>query len=92
MAIGEEVLQRLEQLPNEAALQELEVWLTEQIMRLLQDHPEQLWQAFYRIDVGEEQVRQVLAHDIPAEIPKRLARLIIQRQLQKLETRRRFHF
>ena len=44
----------------------------------------------YRIDIAENKVKSVLATSDPESISQELADLIIQRELQKVETRKKY--
>lgn len=68
----------------------LRLWLADRIAALLDRQPELLMSHLYRIDVPEAAVQDVLQKRPPAEIPLHLADLMIERQLQKIETRRRY--
>lgn len=57
---------------------------------LLERNPGMLMSILYRIDVAEQSVQRVLSTAPHDEIPTRLADLIIERQLEKVRTRRRF--
>ncbi|MCB0736043.1 MAG: hypothetical protein KDC92_00925 [Bacteroidetes bacterium] len=63
--------------------------LAERIAYLLDHDFEFLMQALYRIDVNENKVKMALQgeSDNPAQI---LAELIIEREMQKAETRRKY--
>lgn len=61
--------------------------LTRVIQHLLDNDFERLLNGLYRIDVDENKVKMAMATDNVAE---NIARLIIERELQKVETRRRY--
>lgn len=71
-------------------LEELRRWLAAQVAHLLDRQPGLLMSHLYRIDVPEPAVQAVLQEAPPADIPWRLADLMIVRQRQKIETRRRY--
>lgn len=71
-------------------LDDVRRYLTAQVQRLLDRHPERLMHVLYRVDVDEEAVMRVMDESPPGQLPGDLAELLLQRQLQKLETRRRY--
>lgn len=64
--------------------------LTNIIRYLLDKDFEKLLHAMYRIDINEEKLKTVLASESPEDVAPNLASLIIERELQKVETRRRY--
>lgn len=79
-------------LPEDAtrSLDALRRFLTEKIVELLDRNPAWLMHVLYRVDVAEPRVKAVFAEAAPDEIAPRLADLLIERQLQKIELRRRY--
>ncbi|MCB9642801.1 MAG: hypothetical protein H6728_06955 [Myxococcales bacterium] len=75
---------------TQAFLQQLETWLAKRLRELLDKQPEQAFQALYRVDVPEAQVHDVMGRCGPAMWPEVFARLVVARQLEKLETRRQW--
>ena len=69
---------------------ELETQLAEKIDRLIREDFGALVQLLYRIDVGEEKLRRMLAAHTGEDAGKLIARLILERQWQKIETRRNY--
>ena len=69
----------------ELSLEALKSLLTKQVSYLLERNFERLLQAMYRIDVPEQRFRASLTSDDPAG---QIAELVLQRELQKVETRR----
>ena len=70
-------------------LEQLEALLAEKVNTMIRDDFEALVQLLYRIDVNETKLRELLAAaDGPAG--KIIARLIMERQWQKIETRRQY--
>lgn len=61
--------------------------LTQSIVYLLLNNMELLLQILYRIDVSEQATKAAFAQNNPREIAPELARLIIERELKKTETR-----
>lgn len=68
---------------------ELEKFLRSRIRKLLQDNPARLMSILYRIDVREHDVIDCLEQLHGEALVNRLSDLVIARQLEKLETRRR---
>lgn len=64
--------------------------LAGRIRTLLERRRELLFSILYRIDVSERAVKSVIASAATEDIPHHLADLVIERQLQKMETRRRY--
>ncbi len=62
--------------------------LAARIATLLDEEPEQLFSMLYRLDVLEEKIRPVLAPGAPEPINFALARLVLERQKQRVETKR----
>lgn len=69
---------------------DLELWLTERIVYMLLHEMEKLLQLLYRIDVNESKVKACFAQNDPKKIAPMLARLMIEREKQKAETRKKF--
>lgn len=72
------------------SLEEVRVYVTGQVSRLLKNNPALLMSILYRVDVSERDVQNVLAYSQPSEIPAELADLLIQRQMQKIRIRRAY--
>lgn len=68
-------------------IDELRTALRKIISYLLDRDMSRLLLALYRIDVSETKVKQVLAEAKPEEIADAITDLIIERELQKVETR-----
>ena len=68
-------------------LEKLENWLTGEIALLMDQDFERLMQVLYRIDVSEEKTELAFAASNPAN---ELAKLIIERELQKVATRKKY--
>lgn len=64
--------------------------LTTLISNLLDSDIHGLLNLLYRIDVSELKVKTILATDNPGEMAKKIAALIIERQIQKINTRMRY--
>ncbi len=70
---------------DEAALVAL---VAERVVELLERQPEYLMSLLYRLDVLEEKIVPVMRGRSAEPIPVALARLIVERQKQRLHTRR----
>ena len=66
----------------------LKNYLSEKILELMENDFERLLNNLYRIDVREDKVNKVLKESPFDEVPNQLADLIIERQIQRLETQR----
>ncbi len=61
----------------------------ERVINQLLDHDlERLLNALYRIDISENKVKEILALEKVDEMAPQLARLIIDREIRKIQTRR----
>lgn len=73
-----------------ATLDELKSKLVPVITYLLDKDMNRLLNALYRIDINETKVKQVLTLGTPGNIATELAALIIERELQKVITRKKY--
>jgi hypothetical protein len=69
------------------SLEQLQSWLSEQIAHMMELEFERLLSTLYRIDVDEQRAKLAIAGDHPSW---ELAGLIIERELKKVETRKRY--
>lgn len=76
--------------PEGLSFEALRNWLIATTAAMLENDRALLMSHLYRLDVAEEAVRSTLSHAPPAEIPSRLADLMIERQLQKIRLRRTY--
>lgn len=76
--------------PSFPTREALEQWLTERIVHFLLHDMEKLLHLLYRIDVQEKKVKETFAQNNPKLIAPMLARLILEREEQKIETRKKF--
>lgn len=74
-------------LPETLAMNELEQQLTDHINHLINTDFEKLVYYLYRIDVNEVKMKQLLAQQGGENAALLIARLIIDRQLQKIKSR-----
>lgn len=74
--------------PPPADEAELLALLAGRIAEMLEQRPEYLMSLLYRLDVLEEKIRPVLLPGAPEPPPLALARLVLERQKQRAETKR----
>ena len=67
---------------------ELLALLAQKVAEMLETQPEYLFSMLYRMDVLEKKIRPVMDPSAPEPANWGLARLILERQKQKLETKR----
>ena len=70
-----------------AGKEKLTVWLTYEVGKLIDHNIGDLLNILYRIDVSEQKTRMAFTSDNPS---KEIARLIIDRELQKVKTREKY--
>lgn len=71
-------------------LDDVRRFVAEHVARLLDRNPSLLMHVLYRVDVAERDVQRVFDESGADEIAPRLADLLVERQLQKLRTRRAY--
>ncbi|HMU44941.1 MAG TPA: hypothetical protein PKC72_01175 [Chitinophagaceae bacterium] len=76
-------------LPEKASLEELKEKLSTQINYLINHDFEKLVSILYRIDVNESKMRKLLESNKGENAAGLIADLVIERQLQKAESRKR---
>ena len=67
--------------------QQLLALLTKHISRLLDYDFQGLLNAMYRVDVEEAKFKLILSHESPEKLAPSLARLVLDRMMQKAEMR-----
>ena len=72
------------------AIEDLEEALSEKVNAMIQTDFGALVQLLYRIDVNEARLRVLLQQNAGEDAGRVIARLIIQRQWQKMESRRQY--
>jgi hypothetical protein len=77
----------LENVPPQAGEAELLALLSDRIEEMLEKRPEYLMSLLYRLDVLEEKIRPVMRPDAPEPAHIGLARLVLERQKQRAETK-----
>ncbi len=75
------------ELPEKLSITELEEQLTQHINHLINTDFEKLVYYLYRIDVNETKMKQLLQQQQGENAAQLIARLIIDRQLQKIKSR-----
>jgi uncharacterized protein YwgA len=75
------------QLPVQITMEELEQELTNHINHLINTDFEKLIYYLYRIDVNETKMKKLLQQEEGVNAAQLIARLIIDRQLQKIKSR-----
>lgn len=80
---------------NEIALDlrtfdQLEEQLTKTINYLLDKDMSRLLNALYRIDINEKTFKEILCHELPNRIGRRLSKEVIKRELEKVRTRAKY--
>ena len=73
-----------------SSLNELKQYLTEKLAYLLEYKFDRLINTLYLIDIDENKLSRLFASENRDHIPSRLADLIIERQLQKLQFRLKY--
>lgn len=76
--------------PENAAAEVLESQLAEYINRLIQEDFDQLIRLLYRIDVSEPRLKQLLREHPDQDAGVLIARMIIDRQWEKMKSRAHF--
>jgi hypothetical protein len=71
-------------------LQELTRLVSVEIDELLRHDMSRLMSILYRVDVSEQNVKKAFAGTPAADLPMVLAALIVERELQKIDSRKRF--
>jgi hypothetical protein len=77
--------------PTPADAQEaLETMLAEKVNGMIRENFDQLLQLLYRIDINEQRLRRLLVENEGEDAGRIIARLIMERQWEKMESRRQF--
>ena len=77
-------------LPADISMQQLHEKLIIFINHLIQNDFQKLVSILYKIDVDETKLKRILREDAGKDASEIIARLIIERELQKIETRKLF--
>lgn len=78
------------ELPEKISREELEAKLSVFINDLINHNFQQLVQILYRIDVNESKLKKLLQDNPQQDAGNLIARLIIERQLQKIKLKQEF--
>lgn len=73
-----------------ADLSELKIYLSSKINEMMDKNYDKLITTLYRIDIDENKLKKLFASDNHEFIPGKLADLIIDRQLQKINWRNKY--
>jgi len=84
------LVQHITPLLTAAQTKDIQQQLEQTINDLIQHNFERLVQLLYRIDVNEKKLKQLLNAYPQTDAATIIAELIIERQLQKLQTRKQF--
>ena len=71
-------------------LEEFRTYLTEKMKDMLDNNYNQLINTLYRIDISERKISELFSSKNKESIPGKLADLIIERQIEKINYRRRY--
>lgn len=77
-------------LANEGSIAQLRNTISDYINELLEKNFERLVSLLYRLDVNENKLRQLLKDNKQEDAGLLIADLIIERQLEKINTRKQF--
>src|SRR5258708_10995523 len=78
------------QLADHLSIDQLEALLAERINTMIRGDFGRLVQMLYRVDVNESKLRQLLRDNTGEDAGKIIARLVMERQWPKIETRRKY--
>ena len=78
------------ELPETATIEMLEGVLAERINTMITADFNRLISLLYRVDVSETKLKQLLRENAGTDAGLLIARLVLERQWQKIETRRKF--
>ena len=76
------------ELPGKISFEELKEYLSEHINHLIQTDFNKLVSLLYRIDINESRLKALLRENKDADTGKIITDLIIERQLQKIKSRK----
>ena len=78
------------ELAEHLSLDQLEALLAEKLSNLIRDDFNALVQWLYRVDVNEARLKRMLSENSGVDAGRTIARLVMERQWQKMETRRKY--
>jgi hypothetical protein len=73
---------------GDLSLDDLKRVLTERILDLLERNVERLLSILYRVDLNQKKLDEIFLNGTKEEIAEKIAAAVIERQLQKIETRK----
>jgi len=73
------------------SLENLKEILNLKVVYLLTYEMEKLLQLFYRLDLNEKKVKEIFAQSSAHKIAPALVDLILERELEKIETRKKYN-
>ena len=76
------------ELPEKISFEELKEILSQHINHLIQTNFQRLVSLLYRVDVSEPKLKALLKENADADTGRIIADLIIERQLQKIKSRK----
>lgn len=79
------------ELPGKISMGELREKLRQQINEMITTDFQRLVSLLYRVDVNEEKLKSLLIENQGEDAGKIIAELVIERQMQKIKTRREFN-
>jgi len=79
-----------EENPEHKNFKDVIVWLQKEIQYLLDNNFEKLLNIMYRIDIGEDRFREALSNQRSKDISYELAELVVERELQKVRSRKKY--
>ena len=71
-------------------LEQLREYITNKISELMDNNFDKLINTLYRIDVNEDKLQLAFMDKNKEKLPESIANLIIERQLQKIEMRKKY--
>jgi hypothetical protein len=78
-------------IPGNSNSEELLHWLSLHVNQLIQTDFQKLVYLLYRVDVSETKLKDLLEKDPERDAGSIIADLVIERQLQKIKSRKEFH-
>ena len=78
------------ELPESATIEMLELVLADRINTMINADFNRLVSLLYRVDVSETKLKQMLRENAGTDAGLLIARLILERQWQKIETRKKY--
>ena len=82
--------QMMIELPGNISMDELQDYLTNYFKKLIEQDFEKLISILYKIDVDENKLKALLKQNTGTDSGDVIAMLVIDRQLKKIETRKKF--